>query len=91
MINIEKRDKVEIISFTINKINAFVSDEIRDEIIKLFNNSNSKVIIDLKGVEYVDSSGIGCFLSALRAARNNYSTLEIRESRAKSHGTIGNS
>jgi anti-anti-sigma factor len=77
MINIEKRDKIEIISFTINKINALVSDEIRDEILKLFNNSNSRVIIDLKGVEFVDSSGIGCFLSAMRAARNNYSTLKF--------------
>jgi anti-sigma B factor antagonist len=77
MFNIEKKDKIEIISFTINKINALVSDEIRDAILKLFANSNSRVIIDLKGVEYVDSSGFGCFLSAMRAARNNYSTLKF--------------
>lgn len=77
MINIEKRDKIEIISFTINRINALVSDEIREVILKVFNNSNSRVIIDLKGVEYVDSSGFGCFLSVMRAARNNYSTLKF--------------
>jgi anti-anti-sigma factor len=77
MINIEKRDKIEVISFTINSINALVSDEIREEILKVFNNSNSRVIIDLKGVEYVDSSGFGCFLSVMRAARNNYSTLKF--------------
>ena len=77
MINIEKKDKIEVISFTINKINALVTDEIREVILKIFNNSNSKVIIDLKGVEYVDSSGFGCFLSVMKAARSNYSTLKF--------------
>ena len=77
MINIEKKDKIDIISFSINKINALVTDEIRETILKVFDNSNSKVIIDLKGVEYVDSSGFGCFLSVMRAARNNYSTLKF--------------
>jgi anti-anti-sigma factor len=77
MINIEKKDKIEVISFTINKINALITDEIRDRILKIFDNSNSRVIIDLKGVEYIDSSGFGCFLSVMRAARNNYSTLKF--------------
>ena len=63
MINIEKKDKIDIISFSVNKINALITDEIRDSINKVFDKSNSKVIIDLKGVEYIDSSGFGCFLS----------------------------
>jgi anti-anti-sigma factor len=77
MINIEKKDKIDIISFSVNKINALISDEIREGILKAFDNSNSKVIIDLKGVEYVDSSGFGCFLSVLKAARNNYGVLKF--------------
>jgi anti-sigma B factor antagonist len=77
MINIEKKDKVDIISFSVNKIDALIIDEIREEIIKVFDNSNSKVIIDLKGVEYVDSSGFGCFLSVMKAARNNYGVLKF--------------
>jgi anti-sigma B factor antagonist len=77
MINIEKRDKIDIISFSANKINALIIDEIRDDILNVFNNSNSRVIIDLSGVEYVDSSGFGCFLSAMKAARSNYSVLKF--------------
>ena len=77
MINIEKRDKIDIISFSVNKINALIIDDIRDGILKVFDNSNSKVIIDLSGVDYVDSSGFGCFLSAMKAARNNYSVLKF--------------
>ena len=77
MINIEKKDKIDIISFNVNKINALITDDIRDSINKVFDNSNSKVIIDLKGVEYIDSSGFGCFLSVMRAARNNYGILKF--------------
>jgi anti-anti-sigma factor len=54
-----------------------IIDEIRETILKVFDNSNSKVIIDLKGVEYIDSSGFGCFLSVMRAARNNYGVLKF--------------
>jgi anti-sigma B factor antagonist len=77
MISIEKRDKVEIISFNVININALITDEIRERITKVFDTSNSKVIIDLKGVEYIDSSGFGCFLSAMKAARNNYGVLKF--------------
>jgi anti-anti-sigma factor len=77
MINIEKKDKIDIISFSVIKINAFIADDIRDEINKVFENSNSKVIIDLKGVEYIDSSGFGCFLSVMKTARNNYGILKF--------------
>ena len=77
MINIEKRDKIDIISFSVNKLNALIADEIRDGISKVFYTSNSKVIIDLTGVEYIDSSGFSCFLSAMKAARNNYGIMKF--------------
>jgi len=77
MLSIEKKDKIDIISFSVNKINALITDEIRDGISKVFDNSNSKVIIDLKGVEYIDSSGFGCFLSVMKTARNNYGILKF--------------
>lgn len=77
MINIEKKDQIDIISFKINKINALITDQIRDDINKVFEQANSKVIIDLKGVEYIDSSGFGCFLSIMKSARNNYGVLKF--------------
>jgi len=77
MINIEKRDKIDIITFTIDRINALITDEIREEINGVFQNGNSKVIIDLKGVLYIDSTGFGCLLSILKTARNNYGVLKL--------------
>lgn len=77
MINIEKKDKIDVISFSVNKINALIADDIREEINKVFDISNSKVIIYLRGVEYIDSSGFGCFLSVMKTARNNYGVVKF--------------
>jgi anti-anti-sigma factor len=77
MVNIEKRDKIDIVTFTVSKINALITDEIRESINRIFDVSNSKVIIDLRGVHYIDSSGFGCFISIMKTARNNYGLLKF--------------
>jgi len=77
MLYIEKRDKIDIISFSVNKINALIADDIKDRINIISENLNSRVIIDLKGVEYIDSSGFGCFLSLMKTSRSNYGVLKF--------------
>jgi len=77
MINIEKRDKIDIVSFSVNKINALITDDIREEINRLSSTSNSKIIVNLTGVEYIDSSGFSCFLSVMRIVRNNYGIIKF--------------
>lgn len=77
MIIIEKKNKIDIISFSVSNINALITDEIRETLNKIFDNSNTKMIIDLKGVEYIDSSGFGCFLSVMKTARSNYGYLKF--------------
>jgi len=89
MINIEKKDKIDIVTFSVNKINALIVDEIREGILKVIDNSNSNVIVDLKGVEYVDSSGFGCFLAIMKAARNNYRVLKFANPEPKVNELFG--
>jgi anti-anti-sigma factor len=77
MINIEKRNKIDIITFTVDRINALIADDLKNEISKVFENGNSRVILDLKGVQYIDSTGFGCFLSVMRTAKNSFGTLKF--------------
>jgi anti-sigma B factor antagonist len=77
MINIEKRDKIDIISFDVDKINALITEEMRQEISKVFQNGSTRVIINLKDVNYIDSSGFGCLLSIMKVARNSYCVLKF--------------
>lgn len=79
MVIIEKIDNnIDHVSFNkIEKLNAIVAEDIKSELLKLFDVPNSKVIIDLGGIKYIDSTGFGCFLTAMKAARNNYGKLKI--------------
>jgi anti-sigma B factor antagonist len=77
MIRTEEKGKIEIITFSVSNINALVTEKIKEEIINVISNSNPRVIINLVGVEYIDSSGFGCFLSIMRAAKNSYGILKF--------------
>jgi len=77
MVNCEKRGKIEIISFSLTKLDAIIADEVRETISHSFAEPNSKVILNLKGIKYIDSTGFGSLLSLHRHARNNFGTLKL--------------
>ncbi len=77
MVNVEKRNKIDVVTFSSEKITALVTDEIRNDIGRIFETLNARVVIDLKGVNYIDSSGFGCLLSIMKTARNNYGVLKF--------------
>jgi anti-sigma B factor antagonist len=77
MISTERRDKVDIVTFDINKIDALITEDLKEELSKVFGPGCSKVILNLKGVSYMDSSGFSCLLSTLKTARNNYCLLKL--------------
>ena len=61
----------------VEKFNALISEEARVQLSKLFEVANAKVILDLTGISYIDSSGFGCFLTTMKSARNNYGILKL--------------
>ena len=77
MVKSERLDGVEIISFTTDRINALNVDTIRPAIIRLFETPYTKVVIDMEGVDYLDSTAFAMFLHLLRVARSNYCTFRL--------------
>lgn len=77
MVQSETLDGVEIINFTTDRINALNVDIIRPEIIKLFETPYMKVVIDMEGVDILDSTAFAMFLHLLRVARSNYCTFRL--------------
>ncbi|MDX9928851.1 MAG: STAS domain-containing protein [Bacteroidales bacterium] len=75
MIRREKKEKVEVVSFEIDTINALVTDEVREQITAILENGTTKLVIDLTGVRYIDSSGFGCLLAISRGAKNSFCSL----------------
>jgi anti-sigma B factor antagonist len=52
-------------------IDYFTVGELKNAVFKLIQEKNKSIIIDLKNVEYIDSSGFGLIVAACRAM-NNY-------------------
>ena len=78
MLKIEKVDNIEIAKFEdINKFNALITEEVKDELTRLFEKPNTRLILDLDGINYIDSSGFGVFLSVMKTANNNYGFFKI--------------
>jgi anti-sigma B factor antagonist len=77
MINFEKIGNIEKVSFSVNKINALITEEIKEQVLKVLDQQHVKLVIDLKGVEYIDSSGFGALLYILRECRNSYGSMKL--------------
>lgn len=79
IIHIRKENEIVIASFDqeVKKFNALITEEVKQELTALFENPNTKLILNLSGINYVDSSGFGVFLSLMKRANNNYGGFKI--------------
>ena len=59
------------------RLNALITEAVKEQLLGYFNKPNTLVVFDLQGVSFIDSSGFGVFLSAMKAANNNYGQFKI--------------
>ena len=78
MLETRKINDILVVSLKDSKrLNALIAEPVKVSILELFNKANTGLIFDLQGVTFIDSSGFGGFLSALKAANNNYGQFKI--------------
>lgn len=78
MINIEKINDVLIVSMeTENKLNVALAQKFKVEVAKIIDQPEMKIVINLGGVVYIDSTGFGALLSILRVAKSNNAKLKL--------------
>jgi len=61
----------------VNKLNILIAQSLKEEVAQFLTKPNTKLILDMDGIEYVDSSGFGALLSILRNAKNNDSQFKL--------------
>jgi len=64
-------DVTEVKFDNTQKINVLVSESIKLELQKLFEKPNSKVLINMDGIHFLDSSGFAAFLTISKVAGKN--------------------
>ena len=78
MLKHESNNGIEILSFdNVSKLNILIAQSLKEEVAQYIAKANTKLVLNMEGVEYIDSSGFGALLSILRNAKNNDSQFKI--------------
>jgi anti-sigma B factor antagonist len=67
-ISTENRNGKTILSLKEERLDAHNSGELKDYILKLLEDGHTRLVIDLSGVRFIDSSGLGALLSGYKNA-----------------------
>jgi anti-sigma B factor antagonist len=72
MLKTEKINNITVVRFdNIDRFNALITEPIKEDLKSFFNTPGTRLILNLEGIKYIDSSGFGVFLSILKTASNS--------------------
>ncbi|MDF1574129.1 MAG: STAS domain-containing protein [Bacteroidales bacterium] len=78
MLETKKTEDVLVVSLKDSqRLNAMIAEPVKEHLLQFFNKPKAKVIFDLHNITFIDSTGFGVFLSAMKAANNNYGQFKI--------------
>jgi len=78
MLETRKIDNVTVVRLKEgNRLNSLITEPVKESLLAHFQKPHVKLAFDLQGITFIDSSGFGVFLSALKAASNNQGSFKI--------------
>jgi anti-sigma B factor antagonist len=54
-----------------DRLNATIASAVKEEITNILEENNYKFVLDLENIRFIDSTGIGVLISALKTTREN--------------------
>jgi anti-sigma B factor antagonist len=60
------------------EVDAYTAPKLKEVLVPLTEKEGQEIIIDLSGIEYMDSTGLGIFVGALKSTKANNSSLKLR-------------
>ena len=78
VLNVTEIKGVKIVSFDgINRFNAIVSQSVKEQINLLLSEPGAKVIFNLVGVRFIDSSAFGALISNFKNSKIEWYNIQI--------------
>jgi anti-sigma B factor antagonist len=60
------------------EIDVATAPALRDELYRLIEQGANRIVVDLSGMDFIDSTGLGVFVGALKRAREGGGGIELR-------------
>ncbi len=76
-INTKEKNDVIVIAIREERVDAHNSNDLKDELKSLFEAGKKNVLIDLRDVRFIDSSGLGALVSGLKNAISHQGNLKL--------------
>ncbi len=73
----EIRSNVIILEVQEERLDAHNSGDLKSEMLKYFEDGNKNILIDLKDVRFIDSSGLGALVSGFKNAISHQGSLKL--------------
>lgn len=73
----ETNGRVTVMYVREGRLDAHNSEELKAEINKLFEGGTKELLVDLKDVRFIDSSGLGVLVSGFKNASTRQGTLKL--------------
>jgi anti-sigma B factor antagonist len=73
----EKKNDVMVINVKEERLDAHNSGDLKSEMQKLFTEGNKNILVDLKDVRFIDSSGLGALVSGFKNAISHQGNLKL--------------
>jgi anti-sigma B factor antagonist len=72
----QAEDGVAVIALG-GEVDVYTSPRLKQEMVDLLNKGTSRLVIDLSGVQYLDSTGLGVLIGGLKRARERDGDLRL--------------
>jgi anti-sigma B factor antagonist len=66
MLSIDQRNNVLVVHVAEKRIDASKAPAFKDEMTKCIDGGQNQIVLDLSGVDFIDSSGLGAIVSCLK-------------------------
>jgi len=61
----------------VGEIDVYTAPKLREQLIELVSNGNYQIIVDMEGVEFLDSTGLGVLVGGLKRVRAHEGSLRL--------------
>ena len=78
MLKTETVQDIIVVRFeNVNRFNALIAESVKEQLKQFYEQSHTKLILNLEDIDFIDSTGFGVFLSIMKAANNSYGFFKI--------------
>ncbi|MFC7063691.1 STAS domain-containing protein [Halobacillus seohaensis] len=83
-IDVSNKESVTIVSLS-GEVDAFTAPKLKDTLLPLTKEEGQTVEVDLQEVKYMDSTGLGVFISALKSTKEHDTSLRLVQMQDRVH------